>query len=257
VKLSKIFRIILFLILFFGVTAYIVFAVWKFRDGNPDEVCMKVQIDVKGDPRDTFLDADKVQEMLEAAHVYPKGKLMRNVNTLEIEEALRSNTFIEQVECYKAANNKDIGAGKVCVRVSLRTPVVFVLPDNQAGYYVDASGMVIPNSSYSRNIVTATGKISQEYATNELAQFGAFIRANAFWDNQIEQIYVAIDPKGQRVVTLVPRVGDQEIYMGTLDGYEKKLRRLRIFYQKGIPEFGWNKYKRLNLEFDNQIVCTK
>jgi cell division protein FtsQ len=59
------------------------------------------------------------------------------------------------------------------------------------------------------------------------------------------------------VVTLVPRVGDQTIYMGSLEKYEKKLRRMRIFYEKALVKVGWNKYSRFNLEYDNQVVCTK
>ena len=56
---------------------------------------------------------------------------------------------------------------------------------------------------------------------------------------------------------IVPRVGDQIVYLGTLDNFQKKLRNLRIFYDKAMGTVGWNKYKRINLEYDNQIICTK
>ncbi len=254
---KNIFRIFLFLILFVAVTAYIIYAVVELREENPNVVCTVVDLDVESEAGETFLTKDKVKKMLQDEHIYPEGRLMSQVNTQQIENVLRANNFIENVECYKAANNKDVAQGKVCIRVLLRTPVIFVMPDNQTSYYVDADGMIIPNSSYTRNIVTATGNINQAYATKELAVFGTFIHDNEFWDNQIEQIYVSLDSKRHRVVTLIPRVGDQIIYMGSLDNFEKKLRRLKVFYEKGIPEFGWNKYKRLDLEYDNQIVCTR
>ena len=78
-----------------------------------------------------------------------------------------------------------------------------------------------------------------------------------FWNNQIEQIYVTKNRKGKRVVELVPRVGDQIVYLGVLDDYEKKLRKLRKFYDRAIGTVGWKKYAQVNLEYDNQIICTK
>ena len=122
---------------------------------------------------------------------------------------------------------------------------------------MDGEGTVIPNTVYAKNIVTATGNIAQKFAIEQLAPFGAFIQNDAFWDNQIEQIFVSLDAKRQPVVTLVPRVGDQTIYLGSLEKFEKKLRRMRIFYDKALSKVGWNKYSRFNLEFDNQVVCTK
>ena len=36
-----------------------------------------------------------------------------------------------------------------------------------------------------------------------------------------------------------------------------KMTRLEKFYRYGLSQAGWNKYKYINLEFDNQIVCKK
>ena len=54
-----------------------------------------------------------------------------------------------------------------------------------------------------------------------------------------------------------PRVGDHIVYLGKLDQFEDKLDRLKVFYKKALNEVGWNKYSRISLEFNNQIICTK
>ena len=46
-------------------------------------------------------------------------------------------------------------------------------------------------------------------------------------------------------------------HLGKLDNFENKLARLKEFYKKGLNQVGWNKYSRINLEFSNQIICTK
>ena len=256
-KAKQIFKIILFVVLFVGVVAYITYAMLDLSGGDPKEICTELSLVVEENPHADFINAQQVEKMLKDANVYPKGKLMSDIDTRQIENALASDNFIEQVECFKTNNGMEVGTGKVCVRVTQRTPVVYVLPDNSNGYYVDGEGTVIPNSVYAKNIVTATGNIAQKFAIEQLAPFGAFIQNDAFWDNQIEQIFVSLDAKRQPVVTLVPRVGDQTIYLGSLEKFEKKLRRMRIFYDKALSKVGWNKYSRFNLEFDNQVVCTK
>lgn len=256
-RAKKIIRIFVFVLLFIGVSAYISYAVAEFRNGNQHSVCEAVDVQVEGGGQSAFLDNSKVEAILSEQHVHPKGRLMSQIRIKEIEKTLRANRFVKKVECYKSDDANAVGKGKVCIRVSLRTPVVFVMPTGKEGYYIDSEGVVIPNTVYSRNIVVATGDISPSYAEQELSVFGQFLSEDSFWNEQIEQIVVTRNRKKQRVVTLVPRVGDQTIFMGTFDKFEKKLRRLKIFYQKGMPQVGWNKYKKLDLQYDNQIVCTK
>jgi hypothetical protein len=56
-------------------------------------------------------------------------------------------------------------------------------------------------------------------------------------------------------VELIPRAGDHVVVLGQLDGYEKKLDNLMLFYRQAAPAEGWGKWSRINLKYDNQIVC--
>ncbi|MCR4614225.1 MAG: hypothetical protein K5778_09510 [Bacteroidaceae bacterium] len=256
-KIKNVFKGLFFLILLVGVVGYIAYVVMNMTDGDPKEVCTEVSLVVEENPNASFIDDKKVEALLKEAQLYPKGKPMNTINTNTIEETLRQNNFIAEVECYKTNNGMAVGKGKVCIRVTQRTPVVFVLPDGKNGYYIDADGMVLANNGYAKNIVTATGNITQEFASEHLAAFGRYLLNHPFWDNMIEQIHVEQNAKGQHLLTLVPRIGDHTIFLGEPDRLEAKLRRLQIFYEQGLPQVGWNKYSRLDLEYDNQIVCTK
>ena len=37
----------------------------------------------------------------------------------------------------------------------------------------------------------------------------------------------------------------------------EKLKRLRNFYRYGLSVAGWNKYQRIDIQYDNQIICKK
>ena len=58
-------------------------------------------------------------------------------------------------------------------------------------------------------------------------------------------------------VELVPRVGDNIVYLGKPVGVRRKLDRLAKFYKYGLSRVGWNRYSYISLEFDNQIICKR
>ena len=86
-----------------------------------------------------------------------------------------------------------------------------------------------------------------------LAPLAGVLLADKFWKNQVEQLNVLSDGS----VELVPRVGDHIVYLGQPVRVAKKLERLRKFYRYGLAQTGWNKYSRISVEFDNQIICKK
>lgn len=252
--MSKVKRYIKFsvvTIILLAVAAYIAYAVIVMSAPDPEERCTDVELVFDRHSGPVFISDKDVNDILQNRHIYPKGRRMAEVETGVIERSIAENPFVESAECYKTS------AGRVCIKVIQRQPVIFVIPDGSDGYYVDARGKVIPNTLYLSNIITATGAISRKYATTELAEFGDFVRTNAFWDDLIAQVHVTRNRKGKEMVELVPRVGDNIIYLGSIEGYPKKLRRLKVFYDKAVGTVGWNKYGTISLEYDNQIICTK
>lgn len=251
-KVSKIVKFTLVTLLFVGLVVYLGYAMLFLSAPAADEKCVDVELLLnQRDSKFAFVDKEDVESLLKNAHVYPKGMLMKDVETKKIEDALKSNDFISKVECYKSAN------GKVCIRVEQRIPILLVMPEGKDGYFVDAQGKIASNKVHVTNLPVASGDIDEKYASTKLADFGQFLQTDEFWNNQIEQIYVQKNRKGERVVELVPRVGNHIIYLGSMDDYQKKLQKMRAFYDKAMKTVGWDKYARVNLEYDHQIICTK
>lgn len=248
VKYTKALVIVLLLV---GLMLYVIFAMVAMTKPDPEERCENVELIVDKDARVSFVSESQVERMLRKKKIYPKGRLLKDVDTRSIERLIAENEFVENVECYKTSS------GSLCIKVKQRNPVIYVLPDGQDGYYVDKGGKIIPSDVYTYNLVVATGDISKKYASEVLSDFGSYLLNDDFWNKQIEQVYVHQGKEKKPEVELIPRVGDHVVYLGSMDGYKKKLRRLRIFYEKAMGTVGWNKYSRINLEFNNQIVCKK
>ena len=241
---------------------YLVFAFTAFN--KPDEtanVCTKVSIDIADEAQNGFINASEIRDRLERHKLYPLEKPLKYVDARKIEDMLKTSPFVNTAECYKTQN------GHVNISITQRMPIVRIKSVNGDDYYLDDKDAIMPNSSYTSDLIIATGYINKWFATHYVSALSKALMSNDLWENQIEQINVLPD----RGIELVPRVGDHIIYLGQLPSSndrtkrlslienftKQKLTRLEKFYKYGLSQAGWNKYSYINLEFDNQIICKR
>ncbi len=235
------------LLLLVGIIVYLVFAFADFTTHGDNTMCKNVSVTIADSSHAGFITAEEVDKLLHQSGLYPVGRTMKQIDGSAIEKALRKNTFIDSVSVYKSPN------GVLNVLVQQRLPLLRVMADNGDNYYLDNKGNVMNPQNYSADLVVATGNISRQYAKKKLLPLGQFLHDDPFWDNQIEQIYVS----QQQTLKLVPRVGSHTIQFGTADSISQKFRNLYTFYEKVLPEVGWNKYAEISVEHLSQIVGRK
>jgi cell division protein FtsQ len=154
--------------------------------------------------------------------------------------------MIKVVECYKTPS------GIVNIRILQRCPKFRVV--GFGSYYIDNDRKPMPISkNYAAYVPVVSGRATVSMMTSKMFDFVTFLEENPFWNAQIEQIYICDDMK----IELVPRVGDAIIMLGTLDNYQARLEKLRKLYVKGFNVIGWNKYQTIDLQYKDQIVCSK
>ena len=85
----------------------------------------------------------------------------------------------------------------------------------------------------------------------ELMAMLNMIHEDTFWNAQIAQI--DLDAKAR--ATLFAQVGDERIEFGKPDDLDVKFRKLKIFYKEILPRVGWNRYDRINVEYEGQVVA--
>lgn len=245
-----------------ALAAYLVMAFTSFNEPDTsDIVCRKVNIGIDDGEKNGFINAKEIKKRLEAAAIYPIGKQIDDINARGIEEKLKTSPFVKTAECYKTQG------GQVFINITQRLPVIRIKAENGDDYYIDDKNSIMPNSTYTSDLIIATGHISKPFATRYISPMGKTLMANDFWRNLVEQIHVLPD----NAIEIVPRIGDHIVYMGRLpesnspSGREEaisefvttKMTRLEKFYRYGLSHAGWNKYAVINIEFDNQIICKK
>lgn len=228
----------------------------------------EVQIVVVDSVKNQFVNEKEIEQLLHKDELHVFGFPESEVNTKQLETLLSKEPGIRKAEVYTGIN------GRITVEIDQRDPIVRIINDRGYSYYLDGEGYIMPlSSNYTSHLLVANGAIEEEIEPtnnqkvrcavdkeiNEKAvlcniyRLASYIYHDSFWRSQIEQIYIV----DEQNVELIPRVGAHQIILGDMKDFEIKLRNLKAFYRQGLNNIGWNKYNKINLEYENQIICTK
>jgi len=163
----------------------------------------------------------------------------------ELETALKSNPMIKAAQVYLTVN------GEVRADVVQRNPIARVATN--ASYYIDDEGKLMPlSSNYTARVPLVTGFVNKN-KLNNVFKIASKIYNDQFLKKHVVEIYQNQDES----IILKTRVVNFEIIIGHLDNLDKKISNLKAFYQKAKKDKVLNKYSKVNLLFENQVVCTK
>ncbi|MCS7036298.1 MAG: hypothetical protein RMJ33_08145 [Saprospiraceae bacterium] len=172
-----------------------------------------------------------------------------------VETVVEEDPFVADADAYVSQDNE------LHIRVQQREPLLRILDNNGGNYYLDKTGAMMPFSSlHTPRVLVATGNIAP-YAPDFLTkkkntlkdafQLALLLQSDPVWSVFIQQIH--LNQAGEFM--LIPLIGDQKIVLGSLRNIEDKLKRLKIFYQEGMPYAGWRKYQTISLKYGGQVVC--
>ncbi|MBD3749211.1 MAG: cell division protein FtsQ [Sphingobacteriales bacterium] len=218
--------------------------------------CKKINVILPGNQ--FFVERSEVDAILNENGGLLVGRRLDGINIQDLENKLKANPFIEYAKVYLDMD------GVLHADVRQRVPILRIFNLSGQDFYIDQNGLKVPLSDhFTPRVLVANGEIVESFdgkvdtlknqMGKDLFHMAQFIDKDPLWANQIVQLYV--DDKND--IELVPRVGNQRIIFGDVDGMETKFRNLKLFYKKAIPKVGWDAYSIINLKFDGQIVCVK
>lgn len=221
-----------------------------------DEQCLDIVIKLGNQQNNFFIDEHDVMALMtnngEEAII---GKYYKDIKLKEIEERVKTQGFIKKAEIYKDLK------GNLLVNAELRRPFARILEPGKANGYVALDGTILPTSDKytSRTVILSGSYMSKMMKTNltetedgqKIYELLNFINNDKFWKAQIAQI----DISKNLYVTLYPQVTKQVVEFGQPEELENKFKKLKAFYQKVLPQKGWNTYSRINLEYKDQVVA--
>jgi len=257
--LKKLLKILLIL----PVLYLIIIPVYLARSTNA-KLCGGIEINIKDSSDYHFVTERQLLNLVYGNTGRILGRPVKDVSVSEIESRINVLRELKEAEVYITID------GTMHVYVDQRNPVMRVMPENGGDYFIDEEGVVVRRRNlYSPRLHIVSGNVNISSAMlngvsvldtsiknsilKDIYHLINFINDDNFWSAQIDQVYV----DGNDEIDLIPRVGNQLVHLGTAENFEGKLRNLEVFYDKVLPEVGWNKYSLINLEFKDQIVCKK
>jgi cell division protein FtsQ len=256
-------RKILKILFIIPVLYLIIIPVFMASSAN-SKTCGGIVIDINDSADYHFVTKRQLLNLAFGNSVRISGKPVKDVSVSSIEGRINVLRELKKAEVYMAID------GVVHVYVEQRNPIMRVMPDDGGDYFVDEDGVVVRRrnlynprlhivegnvniSSAMLNGVSVLDTSIKQSVLKDIYPLVIYINADKFWSAQIDQIYVDNNDE----IDLITRTGNQTVHLGSVENYEGKLRNLEAFYEKVLPEVGWNKYSSINLEFKDQIVCKR
>jgi cell division protein FtsQ len=129
-------------------------------------------------------------------------------------------------------------------------------------FYIDSSGEKMPLSDkFTPRLPVFTGYPSDKDSLNgsdstlvrDIIHISDYLAHDAFWMAQVAQVDILPD----HTFEMIPVVGNHVIQFGNGTDYDKKFRRLLLFYQQVLSKTGMDVYRKLNVLYERQVIGVK
>jgi len=193
-----------------------------------------------------FVKSETVNKLLienkQDASSIQKDKLDLN----KLEKSICKSPMIEKSEVFVTID------GVLKAVVKQKTPIARIF-DESGSFYIDYQGSVMPLSDeFTARVPLVSGEIIK--ANNvELNKLLRFIYDDEFLKKNI--IGIAVLSNGGLKMT--NRNFNYEIEFGSIINVERKFNNYKAFFQKAVLDSSLYNYKKINLRFTQQVVCTK
>ncbi len=240
-----------------GLGLGIVFLLIAFSERKQGGVrCKKVIVELENINDNHFLDESDVSRLVETNSQSLVGTSINEIDLKAIENALTIDRHISDAELYGDLK------GNLIVRVELRRPIARFVQDDAPDAYIAEDGVIMGVSEkFSARVMIISGKFIKHLLEPgslrktpdgiALMEMIEFITDDPFWKAQIAQM--DINQKGD--ITIYPQVTGQVVEFGSPAKFEEKFRKLMVFYKEILPQKGWTKYERVNLNYEGQVIA--
>jgi len=194
----------------------------------------------------SFLKQETVNKLLiennADASAIRKDKLDLN----KLEKAVSSDPMVEESEVFVTID------GVLKAVVKQKTPIVRVF-DGKRSFYIDYKGNTMPlSANFTARVPLVLGVIRKQNS-EALAELFRKIYVDEFLKKNI--IAIQIMPNGS--LKMLNRNFDYQIDFGGTKNVDAKFRNYKAFFQKAVVDSSLYKYKKIDLRFTQQVICTK
>lgn len=219
---------------------------YAFAQGrNGQRILKKTEVVFVGE-NGNFVRQETVNKLLIENKTDLRSIRLEQLNLDKLESSVNQNPMIEKSEVYVSVD------GVLRAEVTPRTPVARFFGDGRS-FYIDQMGKEMPLSeNHSARVPIVVGNVSEK-TLPKLAEVFNQIHKDDFLKKNIVGVKVLPDES----LELTSRNFNYTIEFGKMVRVERKFKNYKAFFQKAVNDSTIEKYKRINLRFTKQVVCTR
>jgi cell division protein FtsQ len=193
-----------------------------------------------------FLKTESVNKLLIENNSNVKTIRKDRLDLNKLEQVLNAHEMIEKADVYVSID------GVLKAIVKQRTPIARVF-DDRGSFYIDYEGNTMPLSpNFTARVPLVSGEINKKN-NKDLFKLFKIIYDDAFLKKNI--IGMQIMSNGS--LLMLNRNYNYQIDFGSTINMERKFQNYKAFFQKVSLDSTLHKYKKIDLRFTEQVVCTK
>ncbi len=192
-----------------------------------------------------FVNRDMVNKLLIQNYGSLKNVPKERVVLNTIEEVIQTDEMVKNAQVYLTVD------GELKSKIEQRQPIGRV--EGVSKFYLDKDGKSMPLSRiYSARVPIITGKITGK-SLEDVYVILKYINEDDFLRKNVIGIHIEDEEKYQ----LKFRLESFVVQLGDVQDLEEKFNNFKAFYRKANRDKTLDDYLVVNLEFNNQVVCTK
>ena len=193
-----------------------------------------------------FVKQKAVNKLLIENRQDPKTIAIDALDLNKLEKTIDSHPLIDKSEVSVSVD------GVLKAVVKQKTPIARI-NGKGASFYIDYKGNKMPLSeNYTARVLLVSGEINDKNK-EDLAKLFRVIYDDVFLKKNI--IGMQVMPNGS--VLMLNRNYNFKIDFGQLINVEQKFKNYKAFFQKVVLDSSIAEYKKIDLRFAEQVVCTK
>ena len=189
-----------------------------------------------------FISADSIKKSI-SKYIYTPKDL---ITLSKIEYEIDKNTFVEKAQVYTMVGNK------LYVNIKQKEPVARVITSDSIFYLDKNSNFMSLSKLHSLDVPIIFG-YNQFSDLDYLTKVSLMIRDDKFLNQNISQIII----NDNQQINLKLNGINTFIELGYNNKLENKIQNLKAFYHRVIRKNDIENYKKINLQFENQVVVLK
>ena len=201
------------------------------------------KIHVKITPNSSyFISSDSIRNSINKYILTSKD----SISLSKIEEEIDKNTYVEKSQIYMKIGQE------LNVDIKQKEPIARIITSDSI-FYLDKNSNFMSLSKLKSSNVPLIFGFSEYSDLKYLTEISLIIKKDEFLNNNISQIFIKDDQK----IDLKIRGNNTIIEFGNNNRLKNKIQNLKAFYNRAISKNEIDKYKKINLRFENQVVVVK